>query len=80
MCSSFSPVTVIYNITAYLVDTGRRVYDGILPVTGDQTRSMTLHVAEYACRAINYSVSLYQRQTTVASLVYTLPLCMCVCE
>ena len=76
----------MYTITATLVDSGTTVHEDFLTVVGNEDRSVVLHMEQYSCTAVRYSVTLYGKDSTEATLVHTLPSCMytfsvfvCVC-
>ena len=78
LCNFTSAIPVAYSVTASLVGSRTSVYDGSLTVTGDHTRSLPLHMEQYSCRAINYTVALNGREQILNSTVHTLPACTAV--
>ena len=76
LCGSSSTVPVVYTITATLVDSGTTVHEDFLTVVGNEDRSVVLHMEQYSCTAVRYSVTLYGKDSTEATLVHTLPSCM----
>ena len=74
LCNVTSPIPITYVITA-AVSSGAIVYDSTLTVVGDEDLSLPMHMEEYACWAVNYTVSLYGYGHAV-SIVATLPACM----
>ena len=72
LCSAISALPVTYEITAVLVNTEAIIYDDLLTVVPDESRSLPLSMEEYACEPVNYTVSLYGYKQSV-SIVETLP-------
>jgi hypothetical protein len=75
LCGTTSAIPITYKITAELVSTGTIIHERLLTVVADEARSLSLQMEDYACKPVNYTVSLYGYKQSV-SIVKTIPACM----